>query len=126
MSIKNNQNTRLFDEQGNNENNIQFLSQAQKYNQRKGQIFIAMWLSAEGDDKDRMDKFYNEAVQPAIKVAGFEPYRIDQDNTVEKLDDGIISAIDESDLVLVDLTHDRKGVRGSVYFEAGYAYQKKQ
>ena len=44
----------------------------------------------------------------------------------DKLDETILNAIERATFVIVDLTHDpATGLRGSVLFEAGYAYRLK-
>ncbi len=81
------------------------------------QAFVAMWFD------NSMDPVYNHAIAPAIQAAGYEPYRIDRDNFLNKIDDEIIAQIRQSRFIVADFTHDQKGsVRGSVYYEAGFAY----
>lgn len=81
------------------------------------QAFVAMWFD------DSMDAVYHDAIAPAIQAAGYEPYRIDRDNFLNKIDDEIIAQIRQSKFLLADFTHAPEGgVRGSVYYEAGSAY----
>ena len=81
------------------------------------QAFVAMWFN------DSMDAVYNHAIAPAIQAAGYEPYRIDRGNFLNKIDDEIIAQIRQSRFIVADFTHDPEGsVRGSVYYEAGFAY----
>ena len=81
------------------------------------QAFVAMWFD------NSMDAIYNHAIAPAIQAAGYEPYRIDRDNFLNKIDDEIIAQIRQSRFIVADFTHDQKGsVRGSVYYEAGFAH----
>lgn len=81
------------------------------------QAFVAMWFD------DTMDAVYHHAIAPAIQAAGYEPYRIDRDNFLNKIDDEIIAQIRRSKFILADFTHNPEGsVRGSVYYEAGFAY----
>jgi len=81
------------------------------------QAFVAMWFD------NSMDAVYNQAIAPAIQGAGYEPYRIDRDNFLNKIDDEIIAQIRQSKFIVADFTHDTKGsVRGSVYYEAGFAH----
>ena len=81
------------------------------------QAFVAMWFD------DTMDAVYHHAIAPAIQAAGYEPYRIDRDNLLNKIDDEIIAQIRQSKFLLADFTHAPEGsVRGSVYYEAGFAY----
>lgn len=81
------------------------------------QAFVAMWFNSP------MDAVYSHTFAPAIRDAGYEPYRIDRGNFLNKIDDEIIAQIRRSKFIVADFTHDPKGsVRGSVYFEAGFAF----
>ena len=60
---------------------------------------------------------WNEAIEPAIRLAGYDPKRIDQHEHVNRIDDEIVAMIRRSRFVVADFT----GQRGGVYFEAGYA-----
>ena len=78
-----------------------------------------MWFS------DEM-KSYTEAVKKAIVQAGYEPYIANQDSYNGLIMDKIINEISEAKFLIADLTSipekdSRTGVRGGVYFEAGYA-----
>jgi hypothetical protein len=75
------------------------------------QIFIAMWFNS------LMDKALNEAIRPAITDAGLNPFRIDDKDHNNNIDDEIIAEIQRSRAVVADFTKHR----GGVYFEAGYA-----
>lgn len=79
------------------------------------QAFVAMWFD------DSMDAVYQRAIAPAIQAAGYEPYRIDRGNFLNKIADEVIAQIRLSKFVVADFTHGDKDVRGSVYYEAGYA-----
>ena len=73
-----------------------------------------------------MNQLYDLVIKPAIEANSLSPYLVKRDRGADKLDDAIMEGIDRSVLVVVDLTHDRKtGLRGSVIFEAGYAYKSK-
>lgn len=90
------------------------------------QCFVAMWFGNDGDSVDEMNQLFDLVIHPAIKHHNLTPYRVDRDPGADKLDETILNEIDKSELVVVDLTHDRKsGLRGSVIFEAGYAYRMK-
>ena len=81
------------------------------------QAFVAMWFD------DSMDAVYDHAIAPAIQAAGYEPYRIDRGNFLNKIDDEIITQIRQSRFIVADFTHNPEdSVRGSVYYEAGFAY----
>ena len=79
------------------------------------QVFVAMWFSPEMRDA------YDHGIAPGILDAGFTPCRIDDMRDANKIDDDIIAEIKRSRFVVADMTHGHDGVRGSVYFEAGYA-----
>ena len=90
------------------------------------QCFVAMWFGSNVNSADEMNQLYEVAIKPAIEFHDLKPYRVDHDPTADKLDETILNEIDRSDLVVVDLTHEREtGLRGSVIFEAGYAYRMK-
>ena len=87
----------------------------QSSNIELSQAFVAMWFGP------RMDHAYIKGIEPAIEEAGFTPLRIDRKLDVEKIDDAIIAEIRRSRFLVADFTHGEKGVRGGVYFEAGFA-----
>lgn len=90
------------------------------------ECFVAMWFGSDSDSKAEMDQLYDWIIKPAIEQQGLLPYHVGRDLGADKLDDAILEAIDRAVLVVVDLTHDPKtGLRGSVVFEAGYAYKTK-
>ena len=78
--------------------------------------FVAMWFG--NDVLDLWDKGF----QPAIREAGYEPIRVDQQEHLNKIDDQIISEIRRSRFVVADFTHGKTGPRGGVYYEAGFAH----
>jgi len=81
------------------------------------QCFVAMWFD------DSMDQAYEEGIKKAVEECGYTPLRIDKKPDVNKIDDEIIAEIRRSRFVVADFTHDKKtGVRGGVYYEAGFAY----
>ncbi|TAK74002.1 MAG: hypothetical protein EPO11_07605 [Gammaproteobacteria bacterium] len=73
--------------------------------------FCAMWFD------DSLNSAWQNAIEPAIKQAGFEPIRIDKHPHNGVVVDEIIALIRRSKFVIADLT----GNRGGVYFEAGFA-----
>ena len=78
--------------------------------------FVAMWFSDETKDA------YRNGIAPAIRAAGYDPKRIDEmfaqgDTELDKVDDAIIAEIRKSRFVVADFT----GLRGGVYYEAGFA-----
>lgn len=72
------------------------------------------------DDGGPYDKRYNETFKPAIKDAGLEPYRIDEDPGVDVPIDQIERNISSSIACLADISTDNP----NVWFELGYAMAK--
>lgn len=92
------------------------------------QCFAAMWFGSDEDEDsvDEMNQLFDVVIKPAIEHHGLKPYRVDRDPGVDKIDETVLVEIDRSDLMIVDLTHNPEtGLRGSVIFEAGYAYRTK-
>ena len=80
------------------------------------QCFVAMWF------EPSMNQAYEDGIKKAVEECGYKPLRIDQKLDVNKIDDEIIAEIRRSRFVVADFTHDtQKGVRGGVYYEAGFA-----
>ncbi|MCY3659532.1 MAG: hypothetical protein OXG36_10995, partial [Caldilineaceae bacterium] len=80
------------------------------------QGFVAMWFDTS------MEEAYDQGFMPAIEAAGYEPYRVDREHFLGKVDDRIIDAIRQSRFVVADFTCGSDGARGGVYFEAGFAH----
>ena len=85
------------------------------------QCFIAMWF-------DDSMKIYAEAVKRAIINAGYRPYIANEDLHNDQIMPRVLNEIRNSRFVIADLTSnvltpdkDKSGVRGGVYYEAGYA-----
>lgn len=86
-------------------------------NPDSSQCFVAMWFDAS------MDDVYEKGFRAAIAAAGYTPLRIDRkQDLIGKIDDEIIAEIRRSRFVVADFTHDEKGARGGVYYEAGFAH----
>ena len=89
------------------------------------QCFAAMWFGSDEDSENEMNQLFDVVIKPGIECHALKPYRVDRDPAVDKIDATVLVEIDRSDLMVVDLTHDPEtGLRGSVIFEAGYAYRK--
>ncbi len=73
--------------------------------------FCAMWFN------DSVLPIWTNAIEPAIKDAGYDPKRIDGHQHNNRIDDEIIAMLRRSKFVVADFT----GQRGGVYFEAGFA-----
>ena len=80
------------------------------------QAFVAMWFNPE------MDQVYDQGIRPAVESSGFRPFRADREHFLGKIDDRVIAEIRRSRFLIADMTHGEKGARGSVYFEAGFAF----
>lgn len=79
------------------------------------EAFVAMWFDTSMNDA------YRNGIEPGIRDAGFVPMRIDEKKDANRIDDDILEAIRQSRFIVADMTHGSDGVRGSVYFEAGFA-----
>jgi len=69
-------------------------------------------------DRDKFDKRYTDVFEPAIKNAGFTPYRVDKDDSVTIPIEDIEQKIKESDLCFAEITTDNP----NVWYELGYAF----
>ncbi len=88
----------------------------QLVNADSSQGFIAMWFD------ESMEKVSTDGIEPAIIDAGYSPIRIDRKLDVRKIDDEIVAEIRRSLFLVADCTHGETKSRGSVYWEAGFAY----
>jgi len=75
------------------------------------QAFVAMSFDPS------LKSLWENAIYKAVKNAGFEPYKIDENEHNEKICDLIMIEVKKSRFVIADITMHKKGV----YFEAGYA-----
>lgn len=75
------------------------------------QGFVAMWF-----DKS-LESAWTDGLEPAIRLTGYIPQRIDLKQHNNKICDEIIAEIRRSRFVVADFT----GHRGGVYYEAGFA-----
>ena len=80
------------------------------------QGFVAMWLDVSVGDA------YQNGIRRAIEQAGYSPLLITEKPDIDKIDDDIMAEIRKSHFVVADVTHGDDGARGSVYFEAGFAF----
>lgn len=77
--------------------------------------FCAMWFDTS------VSPLWEKAIEPAIINSGYQPLRIDKKEHVNRIDDEIFADIRRSRFVIADFTHGNSGIRGGVYFEAGFA-----
>lgn len=88
------------------------------------QAFVAMWFDP------GMFESWRTGFAPAIRDAGFEPFRIDGLEHNGKIDDAIVAEIRKSRFLVADFTCGGRDVggtfepnpRGGVYYEAGLAH----
>lgn len=73
--------------------------------------FCAMWFDP------TIKPVWIDAIEPAIRDAGYDAKRIDSYEHNNRIDDEIMAMIRRSKFVVADFT----GQRGGVYFEAGFA-----
>jgi hypothetical protein len=88
-----------------------FLDDRMRPSSISDQVFVAMSFSAE------LKPAWTLAIDPALRKAGFRPYRVDVEPHLDRIDMKIITEIKNSRFVVADVTEQRPGV----YFEAGYA-----
>lgn len=87
------------------------LSEIRNRQKESSKVFVAMSFSNE------MDPAWENGFYPAIKSTGYDPFRVDKVEHIEKIDDFIILEIRKSGLLVADFTENKPGV----YFEAGFA-----
>ncbi len=85
------------------------LEEIKRSGRLSNRAFVAMSF-----DKS-LDGLYSEAIEPAIRIAGWDPLRLDRVEFVNRIDDEIIGQIRRSRFMVADFTGQRHGV----YFEAG-------
>ncbi|MFW5431492.1 MAG: hypothetical protein ACKE5M_03980 [Methylophilaceae bacterium] len=78
----------------------------------KTQAFVAMSFDS------TLLPIYKNAIAPAIKSAGYSPYRVDSIPHLERIDAKIIAEIKNSRFIVADVTQQKAGV----YYEAGFAH----
>jgi len=64
-----------------------------------------------------LDAVYETAIVPAIERTGLRPHRIDRHNTGDLLKSEIVSYLQNSEIIVADLTNERP----NCYLEVGYA-----
>jgi hypothetical protein len=68
-------------------------------------------------DKGPYDRRYKDLLEPAIRDAGLDPYRVDEDPSVAVPIDDIENSIRESEICLADVTTNNP----NIWYEVGYA-----
>lgn len=92
------------------------LADLEHQDSNSAKAFVAMWLD------ESTEEAWEKGIRPAINNASYEPVRIDQKEYANKIDDEIIAEIRRSRFLVADFTHGENGVRGSVYYETGFAH----
>ena len=69
-------------------------------------------------DGAKFDKRYRDVFEPAIREAGLQPYRVDEDHSVTVPIESIEAGIRSARICLADITLDRP----NVWYELGYAF----
>ena len=92
------------------------LAELERADTQSSQAFVAMWFHTSTTDA------WEQGIKLGIEDAGYEPFRIDRKEHVKKIDDEVIAEIRRSRFVVADFTQGEDGVRGSVYYEAGFAH----
>lgn len=77
-----------------------------------GQAFVIMQIGS-----PELDAVYEQVMVPALRGCGLEPKRVDRHTAGGLLYSEIIAFIEESDLIVADLTNERP----NCYLEVGYA-----
>jgi nucleoside 2-deoxyribosyltransferase len=99
------------------------ISTLQSIHNKSDSTFIAMWFSSETEK-------YRECVQEAVRRAGFKPVIVDQEHFNDYIMDKVTNDIKAAEFIIADFTcmpeenvssSIKGGVRGGVYYEAGYA-----
>ena len=98
---------------------IKYVEGISKEDEQNLQCFVAMWFD---ENKERMEDVYEKVIEPAIRDAGYEAYRVDKHRHNERIDVKIIEQIKKSRFMIADFTSEEDKPRGGVYYEAGYAH----
>jgi nucleoside 2-deoxyribosyltransferase len=85
------------------------LDRIAKSGSESSNAFVAMWF-------DPSRETFFDAMDKAIRGAGYDSIRIDRVEHINRIDDEIISRIRQSKFIVADFT----GQRNGVYFEAGF------
>lgn len=79
--------------------------------------FIICPIGDNGSEtRKRSDSLFKHVISPVCKECGFEPIRIDKENTNGSITDDILKHLMEDDLVIADLTENNP----NAFYEIGY------
>lgn len=72
----------------------------------KDKCFIMMPISDQGDyPEGHFDKVYEQIISPAVREAGYEPYRVDENKICDSIIGKIFEAIHECPMAICDLSN---------------------
>ena len=75
-------------------------------NNEKEKCFVIMPISDQGDyPKGHFQKVYEQIFVPAIEEAGYDAFRVDEDNMCTQIVEKIFKAIQECPMALCDLSN---------------------
>ena len=73
---------------------------------KKEKCFVIMPISDQGDyPPDHFTKVYKQIIKPSVEEAGYEAYRIDENNICDAIINKIFSAIQECPMAICDLSN---------------------
>lgn len=74
--------------------------------QKQEKCFVIMPISDQGDyPAGHFTKVYEQIIQPAVRDAGYEPYRVDENNICDNIINKIFDAIQECPMAICDLSN---------------------
>lgn len=80
--------------------------ESKEANNKEKRCFVMMPISDQGDyPSGHFDKVYNQIFQPAIKKAGYKPYRVDENTISDSIVNKIFEAIQNCEMALCDLSN---------------------
>jgi len=101
----------------------QIVELQEQYKEHSGKAFLAMWF-------DDTTQLFKEAARKGAKDAGYELLAVNEEHYNDFIMNKVLNMIDESKFVIADFTcmpeiadgdNVSNGVRGGVYYEAGFA-----
>lgn len=73
---------------------------------KQEKCFVMMPISDQGDyPEGHFTKVYEQIIQPAVREAGYEPYRVDENNICDNIINKIFDAIQECPMAICDLSN---------------------
>ncbi|MGN0539319.1 MAG: nucleoside 2-deoxyribosyltransferase [Candidatus Fimenecus sp.] len=85
--------------------------------------FIICPIGEEGSDtRINADKLFKYIITPVCEVCDFDPVRVDMQNDVNSINQAIIESLENSELVIADIS----GHNPNVFYEMGYRARTKK